>query len=185
MSLFTNDVLRLEDLPRYEEVKTTPVQPRYWKVILLLFGFNFILFGAVVASCSFLVTEIKPFAWLIVAAYVLLMGLLLFFQKKAFRRKSYALRERDVIYRSGILARHTIIIPFNRIQHVGINEGFAARMFNLAQLEIFTAGGSSSDVKIRGLSKTDAEKMREIIMQKIASKKNSGASNEILPNEFS
>jgi membrane protein YdbS with pleckstrin-like domain len=41
------------------------------------------------------------------------------------------------------------------------------RIFNLATIEIFTAGGSMSDLKISGLKKEEAEKMKAFITNKI------------------
>jgi membrane protein YdbS with pleckstrin-like domain len=35
--------------------------------------------------------------------------------------------EHDVLYKYGILATKTIIIPYNRVQHVALHEGFVSR----------------------------------------------------------
>jgi membrane protein YdbS with pleckstrin-like domain len=37
--------------------------------------------------------------------------------------KKRAFREHDVLYKYGILATKTIIIPYNRVQHVALHEG--------------------------------------------------------------
>ena len=171
MTPFTNDVMNISDLPKYEEVTTTPIQRNYWKVIMINLFLSFLIIGSALVISALYIPDLKPFSWYIIAGFVLLMGLITILQKIAFNKKSYALRERDIIYRSGILANHTIIIPFNRIQHVGMNEGFISRFYGLAQLQIFTAGGSSSDLKISGLLKEEAETIREAIMQKIVEKK--------------
>ena len=168
---FTNDVMNIDDLPKYEEVTTTPIQRNYWKVIMINLFLSFMIFGSAVVVSSFYISDLKPFSWYIIPGFIVIMGLITFLQKIAFKKKSYAVRERDIIYHSGILANHTIIIPFNRIQHVGMNEGLISRFYGLAQLQIFTAGGSSSDLKISGLLKQEAERVREVIMQKIVEKK--------------
>jgi membrane protein YdbS with pleckstrin-like domain len=64
-------------------------------------------------------------------------------------------------------------IPFNRIQHVETSSDPIDRKFDLATLQIFTAGGSGGDLKINGLEKDTAEQLRVFILQKV------GASIEI------
>jgi membrane protein YdbS with pleckstrin-like domain len=59
-----------------------------------------------------------------------------------------------VLYKYGILATKTIIIPYNRVQHVALHEGFVSRYLGLAKIEIFTAGGSSSDIEIQESKRT-------------------------------
>ena len=61
----------------------------------------------------------------------------------------------------------TTTVPFNRIQHIEINQGPFSRFFDLATLSIFTAGNSSHDLKIRGIKISEAEKIKEFISSKI------------------
>ena len=58
-------------------------------------------------------------------------------------------------------------IPYNRVQHVALHEGFVSRIFGLAKVEIFTAGGSSSDLEIPGIEKEEAENIKQLLMGKI------------------
>jgi membrane protein YdbS with pleckstrin-like domain len=51
------------------------------------------------------------------------------------------LLENDVLFRQGIIATSTTVIPYNRMQHVALH-GLLARYFGLAKSN-FTAGGSS------------------------------------------
>ncbi|MNL51009.1 Bacterial membrane flanked domain protein [compost metagenome] len=84
-----------------------------------------------------------------------------------FRKKGFAFRDHDVLFRYGIVATNTTIIPYNRIQHVSLHEGWVSRYFGLATIEIFTAGGSSSDLEIPGLKKEQAENIKQLLMGKI------------------
>ncbi|RYG33623.1 MAG: PH domain-containing protein, partial [Chitinophagaceae bacterium] len=84
-----------------------------------------------------------------------------------FKRKAFAFREHDVIYRHGIIATKTVIIPYNRVQHVGLHEGFLSRMFNLAKVQVFTAGGNQSDIEIPGIAKAEADDIKHLLMSKI------------------
>ena len=89
------------------------------------------------------------------------------FSRIAFRKKGFAFRNHDVLFRHGIIATNTIVIPYNRIQHVALHEGLVSRYFGLAKIEIFTAGGSSSDIEIPGIEKEQAEKIKQLLMGKI------------------
>ena len=163
MTPFNNEVISIDALPKYEEAKMTPVQEKYWTVMVINFLTTFLFLGAIVTGFSFL-WDMQQYQWYILGGYVILMVVIFFFQRMSFSKRSYALREKDIIYRHGILSTITVIIPFSRIQHVGINEGFVSRYYKLAQLQIYTAGGSSSDLKISGLSRSDAEKIKEKVM---------------------
>ena len=178
MTPFTNEVIQIDSLPKFEEAEMTPIQRKYWTVMVINFLILFLVFGGIVTGFSFL-SDMRENQVYIISGYVVIMLAVFFLQKMAFSKRSYALRERDIIYRHGILATITTIIPFTRIQHVGLNEGFVSRYYELAQLQIYTAGGSASDLKISGLSKDDAEKIKEVIMLHIKNKdyklKNEGA----------
>jgi len=92
---------------------------------------------------------------------------ILLFSYFGFRKKAFAFRSHDVLFRSGIIATTTIVIPYNRVQHVALHEGFISRFFGLASVSIFTAGGSSSDIEIPGIEKEQAENIKQLLMGKI------------------
>ncbi|NJM80580.1 MAG: PH domain-containing protein [Flavobacterium sp.] len=84
-----------------------------------------------------------------------------------FKKRGYAFRKHDVIYKSGLVRESTIIIPNNRVQHVALHQGFLSRQFGLASIELFTAGGNHSDLEISGLLLADAQKIKNMISIKI------------------
>ncbi len=53
------------------------------------------------------------------------------------------------------------------MQHVEVSSGPLQRKFGLATVKFFTAGGSSVDLKVDGLSTERAEQMRAFIANKI------------------
>ena len=85
----------------------------------------------------------------------------------SFTKKGFALREHDVIFKSGVVSETTVIVTNNRVQHVALHQGLLSRYFGLASIELFTAGGSSSDLKINGLLLEDAKKIKESVSEKI------------------
>ncbi len=86
-------------------------------------------------------------------------------------KEGYALRDKDVIYKEGLFWRSTATIPFSRIQHCEVKEGAMQRLFGLASLHIYTAGGSSSDIDIPGLSPTRANELKQLVLTKINTEK--------------
>lgn len=167
MENFTNKPIDISALPRYEAVNLNVLQPKYWNVILLNIGITFLIIGIVLAVIVYFVEEIHFLAWLFGLVYVLFLGFTFLLYKISFQKRGFAFREHDVIYRSGILATNTMIIPYNRVQHVALHEGFISRYFDLAKVEIFTAGGDSSDVAIPGIKKEQAEDIKQLLMGKI------------------
>jgi|SRR5690606_12601173 len=166
MEHFTNVTIDTTILPRYEEVAFTPMHPNYWKVLVV----NLALFAiiALIAVGFFLYfnADIQYRTWYFGGA-VLFFVLLFVFSWIGYRKKVYAFRTHDVLFRSGIIATNTIVIPYNRIQHVALHEGLLSRYFGLAKVEVFTAGGSSSDIEIPGIEKEQAENIKQLLMGKI------------------
>lgn len=169
MNQFTNDTIDTTQLPRYEEVTFTPLHSKY-KIVLLL---NISIFSAVIVTAVTIYAFINhqrltSVNWIFVGIGLLfILGLVYFFSLLGLKKKGFAFRNHDVLYRSGIIATSTMVIPYNRIQHVSLHEGFISRYFGLAKVEIFTAGGSASDIEISGIDKDQAEDIKQLLMGKI------------------
>jgi len=97
---------------------------------------------------------------------VVIAGLVSVLALMQFRVKAYALREQDIAYRSGLVFRKIVLLPFNRVQHMEVTSGPLQRRFGLASLKFFTAGGASVDLKITGLEAPEAERLRTFILSK-------------------
>ena len=169
MEKFEYELIDLATIPRYEEMELQPIRPNYWKVIQFNFAIQLLIYASLLGLFLNLKSEeLAHYFWIITIAFIFLMLLIYLALRIGFKKRSYGIRTHDLIYRNGILSTQTTIIPFNRIQHIAVNEGFLSRYYCLAQLQIFTAGGSSSDMKISGLLKEDAEKIKETILSKIS-----------------
>lgn len=167
MEHFTNTTIDINQLPLFEIVEFQKIQPAYWKVLVINRSVVFFFLAIGLGVAIFLTDELKtmiPYVWI---GFVLLLAFTFLFLRIAFLKKGFAFREHDVLFRSGILATNTIIIPYNRVQHVALHEGLLSRYFGLAKVEIFTAGGSSSDIEIPGIGKEHAEKIKHLVMGKI------------------
>lgn len=81
-------------------------------------------------------------------------------------KKGYVLRDRDLVYRSGVFWRSVTAVPFNRVQHVETASTPLDRRFGLASLQLYTAGTSGGDLAIHGLPGDAAERMRVFVLRK-------------------
>jgi membrane protein YdbS with pleckstrin-like domain len=113
------------------------------------------------------IEELVAYQLEISSTFGIFILIFVFFSYLSFKKKGFAFREHDVLFRYGIIATNTIVIPYNRIQHVALHEGMVSRYFGLAKIEIFTAGGSSSDIEIPGIEKEQAENIKQLLMGKI------------------
>lgn len=170
MEDFTNKTLNISALPKFEETQLQPLEKKYFFVMLLQRSlFYIVLLGVLLviyfinAKDSFLEGKLVYFLgfWI----FLVLFGIL--YLRISFAKKGFALREHDVIFKSGVVSETTIIVTNNRVQHVALHQGFLSRHFGLASIELFTAGGSSSDLKINGLLLEDAKKIKESVSEKI------------------
>lgn len=169
MNEFTNQTIDISTLPKFEETTLNPLQKDYFKVMLIQFGivFGILLIGIITLYIVSIEELIKDKIIYIMVGWLILLVLSFLYLKISFAKKGFALREHDVIFKSGVISETTTIVTNNRVQHVAIHQGMLSRFFGLASIELFTAGGSSSDLKIKGLLLEDAKKIKESVSLKI------------------
>lgn len=180
---FQNNPIQNQYLPTFESVELTPVSKKHLKVVMLncaIFSL-FLLIGSGVGF--YFLQQVWDYAWLVfIVATVLILWIFLqnYF---AFLQRKYAIRERDIIYHFGLLQRNILIIPFNRIQHVALAEGWFSRILGLKSLSVFTAG--SADLTINGLPKEVAENFNQLILNKIKEEELQEEVSELVNEEIS
>ncbi|MCG2612492.1 PH domain-containing protein [Flavobacterium sp. SM15] len=167
MQNFTNEILNTNELPKFEEVTFEPLHQDYWKIVLIQKCIFLLILSAIAGGFLFFNEEIRAFWHFLVITIVLIFGLSVLFGRISFRKRGYAFRQHDLLYKSGIISESTTIIPYNRIQHVALHEGFISRLFGLAEIEVFTAGGGNSDIQIPGIEKEKAQNIKQLLMQKL------------------
>lgn len=167
--IFENATVDLSQLPTISGVEYKKLDRAHLRVsyigTVLFFG---ILAGAY--SLVFIFSDLRhevPIVSYVIAAIILFWFLLsMFLVAKQYKVEGYALRERDILHKKGIIFHKHVSIPFNRVQHCEVKQGPIERIFGLKTIEIFTAGGQSSDLSISGLKDTDAQLMKEFIINK-------------------
>ncbi len=167
---FENLQISSENLPKAEELSYSKLHKDYksLRYISLIIFFLVILIGSIIIfSFTGLLTSLN--AWLLLAggliSYATINALLI---EKGYPRKGYALRQRDLAYQSGYLFFSQTIMPYNRIQHCEISQGPVEKMFDLCRINIYTAGGTGSDLVIPGLHFEEGENIRDFLLKSIA-----------------
>lgn len=166
--LFTNRQLDESTLPTMAYLEYSPLEKdmlkadMIWTVLFYSIGTMVVLFLQYYIQIEWL----SQYGTWIVLGILTLMILTILIVYYGFFKKSYAIREKDIIYNSGLFWRSSIAIPFNRVQHCEVSIGPIDRMFGLSELKIFTAGGSSSDLKIEGLRPETSNRLKDYIVKK-------------------
>jgi membrane protein YdbS with pleckstrin-like domain len=171
--MFENDEILPGDLPSVDTIDWQSMDPKLLRRNLTAsaIALFFVVVGIALLQTVFGIAfaddnaEIK-LGWLWVVP-VLVAIPLLGWPPLSVPRKGYAIRDKDIIYKNGVFWRTVTAIPFNRIQHVEKSSTPLDRRFQLATLQLFTAGGSGGDLKIHGLPARTAEKMRVFILRKV------------------
>jgi len=163
--LFTNPQLEFNHLPEADRLTMIPLEPAYKTVRYIS---SAAIAGVILFISWFLfITELKQWpAGIYIILFISLISIWnIFYNGISFHYMGYALREKDVSFKSGWLWRSTTTVPFNRVQHCDIKEGLIDRQFGLAKLTIYTAGGQSTDLMIPGLLPETAERLKTYILR--------------------
>lgn len=173
MNPFNNPQIDIDGLPEAESLDFHSLEPSYRSVLLIsnTIFFGIISIGLLVAFFTMrdeiprLVQIIIP---MVLVAIVIMSYLSIIF---GFKNKLFAIRQKDINYKKGWLWKSRMVVPFKRIQHSEVTQGPIDRLFNLAKLKVYTAGGSGSDLTIPGLKQVEADKLKMLITSKITKKK--------------
>jgi hypothetical protein len=167
---FTNAFVEPTALPRAEETPFLPLQQSYLWVIL---SGRAIFAGVVFVGILFWLSfgghwlEFKTVG-LVFLGYIVWVVLMMTLSYLGYKRKGYSLREKDIMYRSGLIWKRWLALPFNRVQHCEIKESPLEDIFDVCRLKVYTAGGSGSDMTIPGLKKEQARRLKAYILGKSA-----------------
>lgn len=158
--LFENLKVDLDSLPRLEEGNFEKLESDY--LYYRLTGRS--LFFFVIAGALSLISALGSLPWLywwpgLLGLYLVILLL----EFLGFPIKAYAVRERDVSYRKGLLFFSQTSVPLNRVQHCEYSQSPLERLFDLASVKVYTAGGATSDLSIRGLTVERAIRLRDYI----------------------
>jgi len=123
-------------------------------------------FGLIMSYFLTDVTEVPGLFWGLVGLWIVWAITSFVLTNLGYKVRGYILRDKDLVHRKGVIFKTLTTIPFNRVQHCEVSQGIIQRMFDLHTLQIFTAGGSNSDLSIPGLKADTAQRIKEFIINK-------------------
>ncbi len=178
MEPFQNPQIIIEDLPAFQKVKWQPIAVAYKRVVWFnLLLVNSILILAVLAFFYFFSKEFPVHDyWWVLPILIAVLLLHTYLTLISFKRKSFVFRKHDAMYRSGIISEVNEIIPYNRLQHVVLKQGWLSRSLGLATLKMYTAASGGS-ISIPGIVYDEAERIKHLLLDKI----NSAELNDSIP----
>lgn len=131
-------------------------------------GFSFLITNIIVITVFYF---FRQYDFISKVCYFVFAGSTILFVKDLilsplYVKNTYYLLENEILYiKKGSISIKETTIPLKRIQHVDIEQSFYSRLFNLYQINIYTAGDSHN---IAFLNKQDAELLKGKIVEYIA-----------------
>ncbi len=169
MQNFTNSVLLPENLPQIESTTFNRLDKKYLTILYIRQLFFFLFMAGSVGAYWIIAAEevIVTVLYIAIPVIIVLSIWSIIVMLLGFSRKGYLVRENDISYQRGLITFKVISIPFNRIQHVEVNQGIIAKLLHLSSIKIFTAGGTASDLSIPGIHFTVAQNLKSFLTDKI------------------
>ena len=164
--MFENPEIALDELPDTDVLDWERLHPLYARALRIVAAIVLTIIAVVATALTFipnvpLAAFVALYSLLAIAAAVAMI-----WPGISVQRQGYVVRDKDILFRKGVIWRSVTAIPFNRIQHVETSSTPIDRKLDLATLQLFTAGGSGGDLKIDGLGTDIAEKLRVFILDK-------------------
>jgi uncharacterized protein len=145
--------------------RLAPAVVGYWRLTGVVRGFFFVLAGLPLALPLVFAVGAHPAFYIAAAAVVVgssLWGLLT--ARLRYERTGFRVDPSELLVRHGLVIHHELVIPVVRMQHVDLDRGPVERLFGLARLSVYTAGGRSATVQIPGLLPERAAELRAFIL---------------------
>lgn len=164
-SAFKNQPIASTFLPSFQGIPTERIEKKYLTVLLIQKAIQFII----VLGIWFGVYQFEPDmavmpGLLILGGVLAIWTFLTIFVVVVFPTRKFVVRTHDVTYEYGRLFYSVTTIPINRIQHVSLGQGPLEQLFNIAHLNIYTAGGNQADLTLPGLKYDLAESLKDHLL---------------------
>lgn len=151
------------------EPTLTPVEPGYRTVLRIQWAMLMLplAIGAIVVDL--LILRGNDLAWGFLSVSFVLLALLTITvtASRQHSRWGYRLGADDLRVARGYAFHTDTLVPFVRVQHIDVGQGPVERLCGVAHLVVHTAGTHNSIVTLPGLTRADAEAMRDSIRRHI------------------
>ena len=128
--------------------------------------------GGIVALSVEEVNLVVPVVLFIFAILFIYIGIL--WVKLSYKNYFFEIKEDEFSKESGVISKHYVSIPYDRIQNVDIYRGILERVLGLSSLKIQTAGSSivGAEGILPGISTEYAEQLRKDLISRVRQLKN-------------
>lgn len=167
----TNRQIWPDDYQPVELLQFEPLETRYLKLKRVSIAIAYVVLMAL-ALLILLIDEDWALTLLIVVEsfFLFAFGVNIAIAPKIWDIRGYALRDKDISYRSGLFFRKVATIPFAKIQQVSVGANPLGRLFNLYYIDIINGSqGLSGQIMIPGLTREKAEKIKSLVICKTES----------------
>ena len=166
---FENPNVIISELPRTDDIEFLQLDRRYARlnlasvvgVELLLLTFCLGILTAAPEIRILVSTGRGPLIAILVLSLLVWIDIYTWLNARIIR---YALRQHDLVVRTGLFWRSETIQPLRRVQHVELTRGPLDKRYGLANIKLFSAGTGQSTFVIPGLRLNQAEKIRTYIL---------------------
>ena len=130
--IFENDVVEEFTIPTIENVPFKPIEKKYITVILLNYSILLTIFFTLIILAVFLLNfSFSDITFLVLVTIIFTILLVSFvFSLLGFSKRQFAVRSKDISYKKGLLTTTLTTVPFKRVQHIDVKQGFFSRKLN-------------------------------------------------------
>lgn len=155
------------------KIKLESVNPAYRTFLALHVSITFLLILALAGGLFIwapLFAEEMPrliLQGVMACLTVLWLIVVVFWAPRRYRVTHYYVSDDYIGFVVGAVWHTEVVVTFNRLQHLEIAQGPLERMLKLSRLVLYTAGGSTADLVIPGLTMPQAEQLRDQVLHEL------------------
>ncbi len=151
-----------------------PKAKKYFYIItLFLFPFALFLASILIAIIAGIIAYQNPESvkfWTITLYIIFAVGYVIFaavFSRLSWKNYLYEFTDKEFRKEYGIIFKHFVSIPYDKIQNINISQGLVTKILGLFVVSIHTAGASHTrrpEAMLPGLTRDEAEEVRNNLL---------------------
>ena len=109
---FTNNEIKLSEIPNFEHIITKKLEKSYLNIVVINEIIGFIIFAIILGVLFYFIKffNFSNYKIYYIAGFLIISVLSFFYSLTSFRKKSYAFRDHDVIYKYGVFKESLVIV---------------------------------------------------------------------------
>ena len=105
------------------------------------------------------------YLWIFLSVVAFLLILQFIYSYKSYLNYKFYIKKDALCLDYGVFKKSNFEIPFYRIQNISIEQGLLQKLLGVVGVKIDTAGGQNAEVKIKALSESMAEDLKNQLIQ--------------------